>query len=106
MKRLFIPHMCSVFLLGALTLGSLDATHAASHNEAPMISLDEKADINNFYAVPPKPLTIPSGNQVSVGILDRTDSQEDSFDPLIGALPDDFTKVPDNSDSPSVSGTT
>lgn len=105
MKRLFIPHICSVFLLGALTLGSLDATHAASHNEAPMIDFDNKADYSHtgldedtdyIYRVEPinPPSTNEGSSQASVGfqagdlinmVVGGAEGISDNSDPLSGA---------------------
>ena len=72
MKRLPISLIHSVLLLGTLIIGNLEAAHAASHREAPMISLDEKADINNVFVNPKLPPTTPPGNQVSTGIINPT----------------------------------
>ena len=55
----------SVLLLGAVTLGSADAAHTASHREAPLIDFDNKADITNVFVDPKLPITPSSGNQVN-----------------------------------------
>ena len=41
-------------------------TYAASHNEAPLIDFDHKADINNVFVFPTPLPTPSSGNQVNV----------------------------------------
>ncbi|MCA9499965.1 MAG: hypothetical protein MRJ67_09950 [Nitrospirales bacterium] len=73
MKRLCIPIMVSVVLLGTTVLGNINITRASNHHEAPMVHLDSEAQITNFYAFPKQPTQMPSANQVSVGAINSID---------------------------------
>ena len=82
MKRLSTTLIRSVLLLEALTFGSLDTTHAASHREAPMIDFDNKADINDVHVSPESLPATPSSNQVPMASEDPGSSNWTMLDYL------------------------
>lgn len=80
MKRLGIPIIHSVFLLGAFVLGTVDITKASNHHEAPMVHLYSEAHTTDIYTIPKQPFTRPSGNQVFIGTINSIDLQGPTTD--------------------------